>query len=159
MTATTTTHLDPTTAQDASTARRLKVLVVDDSQTIRAAAQSVLGSSFEVAMAEDGFAALAKLSTFRPDIIFIDIVMPRLDGYETVSLLRSNAAFNAVPVIMMSSRGGAFDVAKGRLIGCNDYIVKPFEKDALLEVMARHVPDATLAATDTVEPVATAVLD
>lgn len=119
---------------------RPRVLVVDDSQTIRVSAQSILGDAYVVEMAEDGFAAIAKLAHFRPDIIFIDIVMPRLDGYDTVTLLRTNAAFTRTPVIMMSSRGGAFDIAKGRLVGCTDYIIKPFDRDAIESAISKHLP-------------------
>lgn len=119
---------------------RPRVLVVDDSQTIRVSAQSILGDAYVVEMAEDGFAAIAKLALFRPDIIFIDIVMPRLDGYDTVTLLRTNPAFSRTPVIMMSSRGGAFDVAKGRLVGCTDYIIKPFDREAIESAISKHLP-------------------
>lgn len=139
-----TTDFAPLASQDfLSVDGSLKVLIVDDSQTIRSTAQQILGDGFQVQSCDDGFAALAKLASFRPDIIFIDIVMPRLDGYETVALLRTNREFDGVPVVMMSSRGGAFDVAKGRLIGCNDYIVKPFSKDDLAVALRQSFPDRT----------------
>lgn len=119
--------------------RRFRVLVVDDSQIIRTAASNMLGDAFDVELAVDGMDALAKLATFKADIIFVDIVMPRLGGYETVALLRSNAhEFKGAPIIMMSSKTGTFDVAKGRLVGCDDYIVKPFEKKDLLGAIERH---------------------
>ncbi len=129
---------------------RPKVLLVDDSQTIRAAAQSILGDAYDVQMAEDGFAAIAKLSKFNPDIIFIDIVMPRLDGYDTVTLLRTNPLFASTPVIMMSSRGGAFDVAKGRLVGCTDYIIKPFDADAIESAIKRYLPSSFATSSNNV---------
>lgn len=112
---------------------KLKVLVVDDSQTIRTSAASILSDDFELMTAEDGLDALSKVGKFHPDIIFIDIVMPRLGGYETVSLLRSNPEFSMLPIIMMSSKSGTFDIAKGRLIGCDSYVVKPFDRDTLLK--------------------------
>lgn len=131
-------HTQNTTQIDQA-GQRTRVLVVDDSQIIRASAASMLGDEFEVVLAEDGMDALAKLANFKADIIFIDIVMPRLGGYETVALLRSNAhAFKGAPIVMMSSKTGTFDVAKGRLVGCDDYIVKPFEKQDLLSAIARH---------------------
>ena len=130
------------------TDNRPKVLVVDDSQTIRASAMSILGDAYNIEMAEDGFAAIAKLASFQPDIVFIDIVMPRLDGYDTVTLLRTNPAFSTTPVIMMSSRGGAFDVAKGRLVGCTDYIIKPFDRQAIEDAIGKYL-SANLHPTST----------
>lgn len=113
-------------------AEKLKVLVVDDSQTIRTSATSILSEEYELMTAEDGLDALSKVGKFHPDIIFIDIVMPRLGGYETVSLLRANPEFSMLPIIMMSSKSGTFDIAKGRLIGCDSYVVKPFDRETLL---------------------------
>lgn len=130
-----------------TTDNRPKVLVVDDSQTIRVSAQSILGDAYDVQMAEDGFAAIAKLASFKPDIVFIDIVMPRLDGYDTVTLLRTNPAFASTPVIMMSSRGGAFDVAKGRLVGCTDYIIKPFDREAIESAISKYLPAHLVTST------------
>lgn len=117
-------------------AEKLKVLVVDDSQTIRTSATSILSEEYELMTAEDGLDALSKVGRFHPDIIFIDIVMPRLGGYETVSLLRANPEFSMLPIIMMSSKSGTFDIAKGRLIGCDSYVVKPFDRETLLNSLS-----------------------
>jgi twitching motility two-component system response regulator PilG len=100
----------------------------------------VLAPTCEVMGCENGLETLGVLASFRPHIIFVDIVMPKLDGYETVALIRMNEAFRDVPILMMSSKGGVFDIAKGRLLGFNGSIVKPFKSDALLAAVAEHVP-------------------
>lgn len=124
---------------------KLRVLIVDDSAPIRTAAGGMLRQlGWQVEVAEDGFAALARLASFEFDIIFIDVVMPRLDGYETLSLLRVNPAFATIPVIMMSSKGGAFDIAKAKLIGCDDYIIKPFDKEEIVRITTKYAPHVTL---------------
>jgi twitching motility two-component system response regulator PilG len=114
----------------------LKVLVIDDSNTIRRSAEIFLKQGgHEVVLAEDGFDALAKVSDHFPDLIFCDILMPRLDGYQTCAIIKRNARFADVPVIMLSSKDGLFDKARGRMVGSQDYLTKPFTKDQLLKAV------------------------
>ncbi len=114
----------------------LKILVVDDSNTIRRSAEIFLkAGQYEVVLAEDGFDALAKVSDYRPDLIFCDILMPRLDGYQTCAIIKQNARFAKVPVVMLSSKDGVFDKARGRMVGAQDYLTKPFTKDQLLQAV------------------------
>ncbi|MFN3810804.1 MAG: PleD family two-component system response regulator [Roseateles asaccharophilus] len=116
-----------------------KVLVIDDSNTIRRSAEIFLKQAgHEVVLAEDGFDALAKLSDYRPDLVFCDILMPRLDGYQTCAIIKRNPSFAAVPVIMLSSKDGLFDKARGRMVGSQDYLTKPFTKDQLLQAVRQH---------------------
>ena len=111
----------------------VKVLVIDDSKTIRRSAENLLAKEgFEVITAIDGFDALAKIADTRPEIIFVDIMMPRLDGYQTCALIKNNSEFKATPVVMLSSKDGLFDRAKGRIVGSDQYITKPFSKEELL---------------------------
>jgi twitching motility two-component system response regulator PilG len=118
----------------------LKVLVVDDSKTIRRTAESLLAKEgCEVFTAVDGFDALAKIADHKPDLIFVDIMMPRLDGYQTCSLIKHNKMFKETPVIMLSSKDGLFDRARGRLVGSEQYLTKPFTKDELLGAIASHI--------------------
>lgn len=118
-----------------------KVLVIDDSNTIRRSAEIFLKQAgHEVVLAEDGFDALAKLSDYRPDLVFCDILMPRLDGYQTCAIIKRNPNFAAVPVIMLSSKDGLFDKARGRMVGSQDYLTKPFTKDQLLQAVIQHRP-------------------
>jgi twitching motility two-component system response regulator PilG len=118
----------------------LKILVIDDSKTIRRTAETLLAKEgCEVFTAVDGFDALAKIADHRPDIIFVDIMMPRLDGYQTCSLIKHNKAFKDTPVIMLSSKDGLFDRARGRLVGSEQYLTKPFTKDELLGAIQSHV--------------------
>lgn len=118
----------------------VKVMVVDDSKTIRRTAESLLTKAgCEVTTAEDGFDALSKIADTRPAIIFIDIMMPRLDGYQTCALIKNNSAFQGTPVIMLSSKDGLFDRAKGRIVGSDQYLTKPFSKDELLGAIKDHV--------------------
>jgi twitching motility two-component system response regulator PilG len=113
-----------------------RVLVIDDSNTIRRSAEIFLKQGgCEVVLAEDGFDALAKVSDYRPDVIFCDILMPRLDGYQTCAIIKRNAKFASVPVIMLSSKDGLFDKARGRMVGSEDYLTKPFTKDQLLQAV------------------------
>lgn len=120
--------------------RGLKILVIDDSKTIRRTAETLLAKEgCEVYTAIDGFEALAKIADHRPDIIFVDIMMPRLDGYQTCSLIKHNKAFKDTPVIMLSSKDGLFDRARGRLVGSEQYLTKPFTKDELLGAIHSHV--------------------
>jgi len=115
----------------------LKVMVIDDSLTIRRSAELFLGQAgCRVILAEDGFDALAKITDHEPDVIFVDILMPRLDGYQTCALIKKNARFARTPVIMLSSRDGLFDRARGRMVGSDDYVTKPFTREALLQAIA-----------------------
>ena len=114
----------------------LKVLVIDDSNTIRRSAEIFLKQGgHEVLLAEDGFDALSKVNDYEPNLIFCDILMPRLDGYQTCAIIKRNAKFAAVPIIMLSSKDGLFDKARGRMVGSQDYLTKPFTKDQLLQTV------------------------
>jgi len=114
----------------------MKVLVIDDSNTIRRSAEIFLKQGgHEVVLAEDGFDALAKVSDYQPDLIFCDILMPRLDGYQTCAIIKRNARFASVPIVMLSSKDGVFDKARGRMVGSQDYLTKPFTKDQLLQTV------------------------
>ncbi|MDR2711113.1 MAG: twitching motility response regulator PilG [Burkholderiales bacterium] len=118
----------------------IKVMVIDDSNTIRRSAEIfLLQAGCVVILAEDGFDALAKIADQKPDLIFVDIMMPRLDGYQTCALLRRNAKFKHTPVVMLSSKDGLFDRARGRMVGSDLYLTKPFTKDELLRAVATHV--------------------
>ena len=118
----------------------LKVLVIDDSNTIRRSAETLLAKAgCDVATASDGFDSLAKIVDIRPDVIFIDIMMPRLDGYQTCALIKINDEFKSTPVIMLSSKDGLFDKAKGRIVGADDYLTKPFGRAELLDALERYV--------------------
>jgi twitching motility two-component system response regulator PilG len=123
----------------------LKVMVIDDSKTIRRTAETLLEKAgAEVLTAVDGFEALSKISDLRPDIIFVDIMMPRLDGYQTCALIKNNHAFRNTPVIMLSSKDGLFDKARGRIVGSEQYLTKPFTRDELLGAVRQHA-HATVA--------------
>jgi len=116
-----------------------KVMVIDDSNTIRRSAEIfLLQTGCEVILAEDGFDALAKIADHLPEVIFVDIMMPRLDGYQTCALIKKNARFRDTPVIMLSSKDGLFDRARGRMVGSDEYLTKPFTKDTLLDAVRRH---------------------
>ncbi|MGH1487352.1 MAG: twitching motility response regulator PilG [Cellvibrionaceae bacterium] len=118
----------------------LKVMVIDDSKTIRRTAETLLTKAgCEVVTATDGFDALAKIADSRPDIIFVDIMMPRLDGYQTCALIKNNSEFKSTPVIMLSSKDGLFDKAKGRIVGSDQYLTKPFSKTELLNSIEMHI--------------------
>ncbi len=113
-----------------------KVLVIDDSNTIRRSAEIFLKQGgHEVLLAEDGFDALAKVNDYQPHLIFCDILMPRLDGYQTCAIIKRNARFSGVPVVMLSSKDGVFDKARGRMAGAQDYLTKPFSKEQLLQAV------------------------
>jgi twitching motility two-component system response regulator PilG len=113
-----------------------KVLVIDDSNTIRRSAEIFLKQGgHEVMLAEDGFDALAKVNDFAPHLIFCDILMPRLDGYQTCAIIKRNAHFASTPIIMLSSKDGVFDKARGRMVGSEEYLTKPFTKDQLLQTV------------------------
>jgi twitching motility two-component system response regulator PilG len=118
----------------------LKVMVIDDSNTIRKSAELFLAEAgCQVLLAEDGFAALAKIADHAPALVFCDILMPRLDGYQTCALIKKNPRFASTPVIMLSSKDGLFDRARGRLAGSDEYLTKPFTRDTLLQAVATHV--------------------
>jgi twitching motility two-component system response regulator PilG len=137
-------------AQAASKTRLsgLKVLVIDDSKTIRRTAETLLSKEgCEVYTAVDGFDALSKIADHQPDIVFVDIMMPRLDGYQTCSLIKHNKVFKSIPVIMLSSKDGLFDRARGRIVGSEHYLTKPFTRDELLSAIEQHVSPAQSAAS------------
>mgnify|MGYP001829087176 FL=1 len=116
--------------------RGLKILVIDDSKTIRRTAETLLSKEgCEVFTAVDGFDALAKIADHHPDLIFVEIMMPRVDGYQTCSLIKHNKVFKTTPVIMLSSKDGLFDRARGRIVGSEQYLTKPFTKDELLNAI------------------------
>ena len=121
----------------------LRVMVIDDSKTIRRTAETLLKKAgCEVVTATDGFEALAKIADQKPDIIFVDIMMPRLDGYQTCALIKNNGVYRKTPVIMLSSKDGLFDRARGRIVGSEQYLTKPFAKEELLGAIKRHVPQS-----------------
>ncbi len=119
-----------------TTGASFKVLVVDDSNTIRRSAEIFLKQGgHEVLLADDGFDALAKVNDYQPQLIFCDILMPKLDGYQTCAIIKRNARFADTPVVMLSSKDGVFDKARGRMVGCHEYLNKPFTKDQLLQAV------------------------
>jgi twitching motility two-component system response regulator PilG len=130
-----------------STTPALKVLVVDDSNTIRRSAEIFLKQGgHDVLLAEDGFDALAKINDYQPDLVFCDILMPRLDGYQTCAIIKRNARFANIPVVMLSSKDGVFDKARGRMVGSQEYLTKPFTKDQLLQAVQQFGAHLTGAA-------------
>lgn len=132
MSATDAKQVDGTSRTDAGDSP-LRVMVIDDSKTIRRTAETLLKKEgCEVVTANDGFEALAKIAEFRPDIVFVDIMMPRLDGYQTCALIKQNGTFRKTPVIMLSSKDSIFDKARGRIVGSEEYLTKPFTRDDLL---------------------------
>lgn len=117
-----------------------RIMVIDDSQTIRRTAETLLArEGYEVITAQDGFEALSKIADYQPDVIFVDIMMPRLDGYQACALIKANPRFTQVPVIMLSSKDGLFDRARGRIVGSDEYLTKPFTKDELLGAVRAHI--------------------
>ena len=118
----------------------VRVMVIDDSNTIRRSAEIFLkAAGCEVILAEDGFDALAKIADQHPQVIFVDIMMPRLDGYQTCALIKRNAKFKSTPVIMLSSKDGLFDRARGRMAGSDQYLTKPFTQDSLIEAVNNYI--------------------
>lgn len=116
-----------------------KVLVIDDSNTIRRSAEIFLKQGgHDVMLAEDGFDALAKVNDYLPQLVFCDILMPRLDGYQTCAIIKRNPKFAGVPVVMLSSKDGVFDKARGRMVGAEEYLTKPFTKDQLLQAVQQY---------------------
>ena len=131
--------LDDSAQANGAAASALKVMVIDDSKTIRKSAESLLTKEgCEVFTANDGFEALAKIAEHRPNVIFIDIMMPRLDGYQTCALIKNNRLFKATPVIMLSSKDSIFDKARGKIVGSEQYLTKPFTRDDLLGAIAEY---------------------
>lgn len=127
-------------AQASGSLSGLKVMVIDDSKTIRRTAETLLKKEgCDVVTATDGFEALAKISDQQPQIIFVDIMMPRLDGYQTCALIKNNQLFKNTPVIMLSSKDGLFDKARGRIVGSEQYVTKPFTREELLDAIRTHV--------------------
>src|SRR6266566_2473496 len=125
---------------DSAALTGVKVMVIDDSNTIcRSAEIFLLQAGCTVILADDGFDALAKIADHEPVLIFVDIMMPRLDGYQTCALIKKNAKFHQTPVVMLSSKDGLFDRARGRMVGSDQYLTKPFTKDSLLRAVATHV--------------------
>lgn len=121
----------------------VKVMVIDDSKTIRRSAETLLKKvGCDVVTATDGFEALAKITEHNPDIIFVDIMMPRLDGYQTCALIKNNQTFKSTPVIMLSSKDSIFDRARGRIVGSEEYLTKPFSKEDLIGAITSHVTNA-----------------
>lgn len=128
------------TNQKSSLQLNVKVMVIDDSKTIRRSAETLLKKvGCDVVTATDGFEALAKITEHNPDIIFVDIMMPRLDGYQTCALIKNNQTFKSTPVIMLSSKDSIFDRARGRIVGSEEYLTKPFSKEDLIGAITAHV--------------------
>lgn len=123
----------------AAGAKKLRILVVDDSATIRRSAETMLAKDgCEVITAENGFEALSKITRHKPDLIFVDIMMPRLDGYQTCAIIKNNAEFRETPVVMLTSKDGLFDMARGRVVGSDQYLTKPFTREELLGAVKQH---------------------
>jgi len=121
----------------------LKIMVIDDSSTIRRSAEIFLTQAgYQVVLADDGFAALAKINDHHPSLVFCDILMPRLDGYQTCALIKKSAKFHTTPVVMLSSKDGLFDRARGAMVGSSAYLTKPFSKDSLLAAVREHTAEA-----------------
>jgi len=130
-------------SDDAMEIDGLKVMVIDDSKTIRRTAETLLKKAgCEVLTATDGFEALSIIADNHPDLIFVDIMMPRLDGYQTCALIKHNELYRDIPVIMLSSKDGLFDRARGRIVGSEQYLTKPFTRDELLGAIKRHASKA-----------------
>jgi twitching motility two-component system response regulator PilG len=126
---------------DVASLTGIKVMIIDDSNTIRRSAEIFLvQAGCQVVLAEDGFDALSKIADHQPDVIFCDIMMPRLDGYQTCALIKKNPRFAVTPLIMLSSKDGLFDRARGRMVGSDQYLTKPFTKNSLLQSVATFAP-------------------
>lgn len=120
----------------------VRVMVIDDSNTIRRSAEIFLmQAGCQVILAENGFDALAKIADHQPDLIFVDIMMPRLDGYQTCALIKKNGKHKSTPVVMLSSKDSLFDRARGRMVGSDEYLTKPFSKESLLKTVEAHLAD------------------
>ena len=131
---------------EAGSAMPVKVMVIDDSNTIRKTTEAILKKAgYEVLTAGDGFEAMSLITDHRPDIIFVDIMMPRLDGYQTCTLIKNNRHFKDTPVVMLSSKDGLFDRARGRIAGSEQHINKPFTQDELIAAITKYVPNTAAA--------------
>ena len=120
-------------------AKKLRILVIDDSATIRRSAETMLANEgCDVITAENGFEALSKITRYHPDLIFVDIMMPRLDGYQTCAIIKNNSEFRDTPVVMLTSKDGLFDMARGRVVGSDQYLTKPFTREELLGAVKQH---------------------
>jgi twitching motility two-component system response regulator PilG len=129
------------------------VLVIDDSKTIRRSAETMLKQEgFSVITANDGYESLAKVVEHKPDIIFVDIMMPRLDGYQTCALIKNNERYSNIPIILLSSKDSIFDKARGRIVGSQYYLTKPFTREDLLGAINKHLNDQTLSPSEQVSP-------
>lgn len=138
---------------DSKSLSGVRVMVVDDSNTIRRSAEIFLmQAGCQVILAENGFDALAKIADHQPDLIFVDIMMPRLDGYQTCSLIKRNGKHKSTPVIMLSSKDSLFDRARGRMVGSDEYLTKPFSKESLLKAVQTHRPTGAVEAAPAAEP-------
>jgi twitching motility two-component system response regulator PilG len=125
--------------ETSSEAKKLRILIVDDSATIRRSAETMLANEgCEVITAENGFEALSKITRHHPDLIFVDIMMPRLDGYQTCAIIKNNTEFRETPVVMLTSKDGLFDMARGRVVGSDQYLTKPFTREELLGAVKQH---------------------
>ncbi len=141
-----TENLSKNRQADGSSLRGLKIMLIDDSRTIRRSAETMLSSEgCEVITANDGFEALALIHRHKPDLIFVDIMMPRLDGYQTCAIIKNNARFRKVPVIMLTSKDGLFDKARGRIVGSDHYLTKPFTRNELLRAVHELLPSSAVA--------------
>ncbi len=119
--------------------KKLCILVIDDSATIRRSAETMLANEgCDVITAENGFEALSKITRYHPDLIFVDIMMPRLDGYQTCAIIKNNSEFRDTPVVMLTSKDGLFDMARGRVVGSDQYLTKPFTREELLGAVKQH---------------------
>ena len=116
------------------------IMIVDDSKTILRTAKQFLEPDYDVVVVEDGFMALAEIVSAQPQILFLDIMMPRLDGYSACLAIKSNPDFKDLPIVMLSSKDSPFDKARGAMMGCNDYLTKPFSRESLLDSVRRHLP-------------------
>jgi twitching motility two-component system response regulator PilG len=126
-------------AKSPGKAKKIRILVVDDSATIRRSAETMLAKEgCEVITAENGFEALSKITRHHPNLIFVDIMMPRLDGYQTCAIIKNNAEFRDTPVVMLTSKDGLFDMARGRVVGSDQYLTKPFTREELLGAVKKH---------------------
>src|SRR6056297_3035501 len=139
-------HESDSNGQTEQTLAGLKVLLIDDSRTIRRSAETMLTrEGCEVITATDGFEALALIHRHEPNLIFVDIMMPRLDGYQTCAIIKNNERFRSVPVVMLTSKDGLFDKARGRIVGSDQYLTKPFTRDELLDTVRAQAPDRETA--------------
>jgi len=140
--------MEATVTTEAVLPENIKVMVIDDSKTIRRTAESLLSAAgARVVTASDGFEALARVAEHNPDIIFVDVMMPRLDGYQVCALIKHNVNYRHIPVVVLSSKDSIFDKARGRLVGADSYLTKPFQRDDLLTAITRHLDKRTAPET------------